>query len=703
MQAFDATRRPLPLRITAETGSQNGITRTCYTMHNDGTTPVRPALVRLSRECTGQKELHIFKPGMQKPSDTARFYTLKAGENPPYVNTWRGEWLASFGPREMLISSMSMMQSGTLWQGIGFGSFEAFHGLVVYRTDTPEIVVETWLETEEILLDPGESTPLESVIRWQKNDFNEAYQDYIGFLNTLYGSAPHPDHRGIAGWSDWEFYRNDKTSADIMASAGALAEANRDGLDIRTVVVDGGWAQNLAEWTETAASIPEGIAPLLHNIRAKGLHSGLWYAPYIVNTACRVVQEHPEFLLRDKEGNIVHATGSNVGPKCTMDFSVPGAMDLLRKHLEMFREWGVSYLKLDGPVLIHYDRGRFHDPRSTRFKQIRATLKLIREVCPDMIIESEGVYGPAIGIADCHRVTQDEHPFWTDPVLGISVVKINTLVMLLSAAWDRKCWSNVNMIALRDFATPKPYYLDKSAPDTPEGELLESLLTEHELQVFLTGIAFSGSTVFFSAPQERVARSPEMMKHLGRLLPIAHDLKLDVLDPEKDWPSLFRLNGENIMTSAFNWGEDFADLEVPVPPGTVLYDCFREKVFYPEEGRLVLNDMPPRSCRLFRHCTPGDGLTFAGASSHILGSGITFRDAPEEAVLELTLHDTADQSATLLVPEGFSPAIHASLAPARGGAEQVVPIAVDNRSPGILRLIFNAPVCGKLRITLKKG
>ena len=699
LQAFDVSRRPLPLRITERTCEREGMTCSTYTMRNGTAAPVRPALVRVFRRTAG-RELHLFKPGMQKPSDTARFYTLSSGEPVPFVNTWRGEWLADFGPHEMLVSSMSCFRTPDGWDGIGFGTFEAFHGLVVFDTAGPEITVEAWLETEEILLEPGESVELETLLRWHDADFDRALEGYIEELTRLHGTAPHPEQRGSAGWSDWEFYRNDKTSFDIMASASALEAACRDGLDIRTVVVDGGWAKNLAEWTETADTIPEGAETLLARIREKGLRSGIWFAPYIVNSACRLVQEHPEWLLRDKDGKILRSSVSNVGAKCTLDFSVPGVMEHLKSLLEMFKSWGVVHLKLDGPVLAHYDRGRFRDPRSTRLKQIRATLKLIREVCPDMVIESEGVYGPAVGIADCHRVTQDEHPFWTDPHWGISVVKLNSLVMLLSSAWDRRCWSNINMIAMRDFATPHLYYLADAKPDSPEGEFLEPLLTENELQVFQTAVAVSGSTVFFSAPQELVAKSPEMMKHLGRMLPVASGLRLTVLDPENDWPSIFRVSGGRDMTAVFNWGETFADFAVPAPEGTVFYDYYHECLLYPEGGELHLKDLPPRSCRLLWHCRRADAPTFAGATSHLLGTGIVFSAGPDGAVLELELRDTAEQSATLFVPEKYAPEVRGTLAPFRGGPEREVKILADDRIPGVLRLVFRAPVCGKLRITL---
>ena len=702
IQAFDVLKRPLPLRFCVNRTECGGMSRISCTMHNDGPETVTPALVRLFRLNTGSQELHLFKPGMQKPSDTARFYTIHTGEKVPYVNTWRGEWLTSFGPHELLISSMSCMQMHDCWLGVGFDTFESFHGLIVFRTDTPEIEVEAWLETEEILLEPGESVELESFVQWEMPDFNDAYSRYIRHLTDLHGMAPHPEQRGSAGWSDWEFYRNDKTSRHIIESAEALAEANRAGLPIQSVVVDGGWAENLAEWTVSASSIPEGAERLLRNIRAKGLHSGIWFAPWIVNTACKLVQEHPEWLLHDKDGHILGSTISNVGAKRTLDFSVAGTMEHLDTLLKMFCSWGISHLKLDGPVLAHYDKGRFHNPRSTRFRQIRAVLKRIREVCPDMIIESEGVYGPAVGIADCHRVTQDEHPFWTDPHWGISVTKINSLVMLLSAAWDKECWSNINLLALRDFATPNLYYLSDAVPDSPEGEFLEPLPTENELQVMMSAIALSGSTVYFSAPQELAAKSPETMKRQARLLPVLPDGKLQVLDPEKDWPSLFHFCGPREITAVFNWGETFADHTVTVPEDTVFYDFFREKVLYNTNGELCLKNMPPRSCRLLWHCPTGKTPTLAGASNHILGQGAVCTDEARQTVLDLDIRDTSDQSATLLLPEPFAE-IRAVLTPYRGGPEREIPILADYRAPGELCLHFTAPETGKLRITLMKN
>ena len=703
MQAYDKERNKLDLHFEAAVcADPDGVICRRFIMRNTGNSPVRPALVKLYEYQTGEKSLHLFKPGMQKPSDTSHFYTVNCGEDVPYVNTWRGEWLGSFGNNELLISSMSCLENGSSWKCLGFSTFEAFHGLIVFRSDDLHgVVAEAWLETEEILVEPGETVELEELVEINKDDFNTVLDAYVDHLAAKHGTAPNrTGARGIAGWSDWEFYRNDKNSDNIMASADAMSRLHAAGLPFDTIVVDGGWAKNLAEWTETADAIPEGIEKLLDNISKRGLRSGLWFAPYIVNTACKLVKEHPEWLLRDKDGNILHGGGSNVGPKCTIDYSVPGTMEHLKSLLELFKSYGLKYLKLDGPVLIHYNGGRFRDPRSTRFKQIRATLKLIREVCPDIIIESEGVYGPAVGIADCHRVTQDEHPYWVEPASGLSVVKLNSVTNLFSSAWNRKCWSNVNMLALRDFPTTHIYYEQQHAGNS-EREDLELLLTENELTVYLTSLVISGSTLFLSSPVETVSRNPGLMKKFGRMLPFPSGVSCEPVDTEKEWPEIFRIHGAYCdAVAVFNWGEEYRNYTISACDNDTAYEYWSGDLYAVENNSVVLNDVPPRCAKLI-WLTGENGMTLAGTTVNMLGTGMKVRK--EDSHLEITavVNDTSEQKMTVVLPERHAvEKVTADFVASDSREEINIPVLVDNRDDKFAILIFKVPGFGKITFNI---
>lgn len=608
----------------------------------------------LHRKDLGVSVQHLFKPGMRSPGDSSRFYTLRAGDVAPYTTLFRTDSMQAFGAHDFILGSMSCYGEQDDYTLMGLITFHTYHGLCVYNTAGDSIEASLWLEGEHRRFDPGVWETLETwcLCEGPLYDCLDAYGQAIARRQ-----GRRTEGYGLAGWSDWEFYRNDKTEADIEASADILEALMHEDWPLDTVVIDGGWAQHLAEWDKTADNIPGGMPALIRRLKARGIRPGLWFAPYITNANCSLVREHPDWLVMDREtGEPLSAGDSNVGPRRTIDFSVPEAMEWLRGMMRMFAAWGVAYLKLDGPVLNHYRGGRFHDPYSTAMRQIHDTLRLMRRELGDtVIIEGEGQYGPSVGICDVHRICQDEHPYWYDPVHGWPVLRENLLTSLLSAWTNRHFWAGLNMIVLRDI--PSPFYHNRQSED---GLSLrpEMLMTENEMEACVSANALSGTSLFFSAPLAYTLKSERYTDMMMRMLPVADaTLETQALDTDEDEPAVFCTHYDgHTLYSVFNWGETCRQYGVALDAAYHLYDVWRGRYLGIHTGLFAVEDLAPRACRVLA-ATPANGQPCVlGMDAHLLQSGLSQRYNLVTRTLAVRLHHIPgrERSFCVYLPDGMA-------------------------------------------------
>jgi alpha-galactosidase len=82
------------------------------------------------------------------------------------------------------------------------------------------------------------------------------------------------------------------------------------------------------------------------------LEPGLWISVGSASKSSKVLQDHPEWAVRDEQGELVnlHGPGSN-RDQWTMCFGTEWMGYIKNKILELVRELGLSYVKLDLSVV----------------------------------------------------------------------------------------------------------------------------------------------------------------------------------------------------------------------------------------------------------------------------------------------------------------------------------------------------------------
>ncbi|MFQ3546760.1 MAG: glycoside hydrolase family 36 protein [Termitinemataceae bacterium] len=114
--------------------------------------------------------------------------------------------------------------------------------------------------------------------------------------------------------------------------------------------IDDGWEQAVGHWEIDTAKFPHGLKPLADKIEHNGYIPGLWLAPFLVTRKSPVFTEHPEWVLKDSQGELVVAGYNDLWDKqfYCLDLSHPEVQQYLQTMIERaIDEWGFRYLKLD--------------------------------------------------------------------------------------------------------------------------------------------------------------------------------------------------------------------------------------------------------------------------------------------------------------------------------------------------------------------
>jgi len=224
------------------------------------------------------------------------------------------------------------------------GSLDEDNGFTTLREDLPHNVLSLHKEVPNRTIRPGEQVELMS-FAFVEGTLDEAVDRWL----TLAHITPRPA-APLVGFSSWYRYYQDITAERLASDLTAVRDllANRDlGPCTPVFQIDDGYAK-IGDWTTpNTTRFPDGMGAFAHQIEEAGLLPGLWMAPFVCETESRVYQDHPDWLLRDEDGELVCA-GSNWSGYYPLDTRKPE----VRAHVHdalwtATHEWGFRLLKLD--------------------------------------------------------------------------------------------------------------------------------------------------------------------------------------------------------------------------------------------------------------------------------------------------------------------------------------------------------------------
>jgi|GEM_PF-970449 len=577
----------------------------------------------------------VFRQGFFMPSDPTGFYVIKAGEPAPRAGGWKPD---CFGPNEFTSHTMAAFRIPG-WRNvalIGCVFFERFQSYVIFEAQKKSVALKFVYLLDSVSLARNQHFCLERIMLGNFQDLNVALESYAEYVGKKHGARI--PRKTVTGWVDWQYYRESKNEKEIMRSANAMQKLKRRGFPLEYIIIDGGWCGHASEWLSPCKKFPSGMKKLSRILQKKGFKLGLWLAPYITNVKTKVALKHPEWMVLDeKTDKPLYKNRSNVGPCYVLDFTVPEALNWLGKIVRtMVKDWGIAYIKLDGPNLSHYRGGRFHNPGLTALEQARRSLETIRAECGEnVIVEGEGLYGPAIGLVDTQRTTADTYPWWYYPETGIPSMKENMKNDLLSAFLHNRFWHNHREnVILRDF--PSPFH----ARSLTNPQSKDIILPENELCLQISAAAMSGGAMLLTDPMEELCRNPDKIELISKFLPHyefkSACLPLDVFMNGKQ-PSIYALKIDRDyetwhIVGVFNWEDSYRNFKIPlsgIAPGGVWhgFDFWNERYLGCFSKTMQINDVPAHGCRIIALRAAQNHPKLLGTNMHIFQGAIDIKTA----------------------------------------------------------------------------
>lgn len=173
---------------------------------------------------------------------------------------------------------------------------------------------------------------------------------YLGWSSWSLEATKYPGYGG----QDWLTAQHVKEQSDAMA-----AKLQKHGYTY--INIDSGWRGGWDEFgrpTSDAKKFPQGIRGIADYVHAKGQKLGIYYVPGIDDDllALNPPIQGTRFRIKDIVFTPQRAA-QGWGSGNAIDFSKPGAQEYIQSIADLFVEWQIDFLKLDGvtPGSDHYE------------------------------------------------------------------------------------------------------------------------------------------------------------------------------------------------------------------------------------------------------------------------------------------------------------------------------------------------------------
>ena len=279
-----------------------------------------------------------------------------------------------------------------------FGSLAEESGFTVLRFDTNDnsVTLEKDCRGHHFT---GDYTAFDLVILRGTED--QVFDEYFRLLNI-----PPAKGRRLTGYTSWyNLYEN--ISEESIENDLAGFKGSKKLPDV--FQIDDGYENAVGDWLVQNERFPHGMKRAADAIRAAGMLPGIWLAPFAAEKKSILVKEHPDWLLRDENGE-PQPGGCNWSGFYGLDIYNPEVRAYLKEVFDtVVRDWGYRLLKLD----FLYACCLIPRRDKTRAQVMYDGMRLLRELAGDALILGCGVpLAPAFGMVDYCRIGCDMSLNW---------------------------------------------------------------------------------------------------------------------------------------------------------------------------------------------------------------------------------------------------------------------------------------------------
>ena len=342
---------------------------------------------------------HLAAPG-SSTSDEPAFWAYQSASHRD-----RRDWILPLEPGYSEENYLGMNASdyggGTpvsdVWnrsRGVAVGHVEMVPKLVslpVESGDNEDVKLAVAYKNE-MTLEPGAAlTTMRTFVYLHTGDFFTALETYRNFMiRQGITFDPYPDTAYEPVWCAWGYGR-DFTMKQIY---GALPKAKE--LGFKWAVLDDGWQTAEGDWFLHPDKYPNGVKDMKRftdTIREAGLRPKLWWAPMAVDPGTKLLEEHPEYALVNKDGEYQKISWWDAWYLCP---AYEPARELTREQVRIILEdFGYDGLKIDGQHLNAappcYNPEHNHARPEEAVEAVPEYFKMIydeaRKIVPDAVVE----------------------------------------------------------------------------------------------------------------------------------------------------------------------------------------------------------------------------------------------------------------------------------------------------------------------------
>lgn len=270
------------------------------------------------------------------------------------------------------------------------------------------------LDTENLILQPGERWDLEEVTVLAGRHKDVLLAELAARINRHHPRLAWP--KLPTGWCSWYCFGPNVTASNILDNLAAFKKSLPE---VRYIQIDDGYQPWMGDWLEPNHKFKGGIRNVVAAIRQAGFEPAIWVAPFIASPQSRLFREHPDWFVKDAQGQPLRSDkvtfgGWRQGPWYMLDGTHPEAQSFLEQVFRTMRqEWGVTYFKLDANVWGAFPFGHRHDPRASCVEAYRRGMAALRRGSGDAyLLACNHPLWPTLGEAHGCRSSMDVGKDW---------------------------------------------------------------------------------------------------------------------------------------------------------------------------------------------------------------------------------------------------------------------------------------------------
>ncbi len=486
--------------------------------------------------------------------------------------TESGDRAESSGKRLLISDHLTVLGSGEKWCMLAFMTGdEQMFATEIILSETGEFVSLSSHVQFHRYIRAGETLTTETLRIEQTADPEKSIR---AFAKAKAKPRPSLTEGPPSVFCTWYYYGLTVTEEDVMVN---LERMSKQKLPFDVFQIDEGWEIALGHW-EQNEKFPTPMKEIAYRIREAGYRPGIWTSPFVAKETSPVMLEHPEWILRDREGNPC-IFPMNDTTHYVLDITHPGTLPYLTelyRHLTF--DWGYTYHKLDftrAPMI--YEDADFHNKYITPAKAYREAVAAIRKGMGEdaYFLMCGGLYDPLIGMVDAQRSGSDVLSMWSSTVNKGGKTAPYTIKQSLLRYYMNEWWHN----------DPDALMIRRNDQMERGLRLTYGLLNEDEVRTVVANQLIGGGIVCSTEPLDKI--DADRLARLRHLLPPMRTQvqPLAMMDSGR-FPDQVRVTfdgDDRVLVALINWSDDESI------PACIKLDAQTLGAAYAQEARYVVS------------------------------------------------------------------------------------------------------------------